>query len=160
MSNFSMVKILGIELPSEDQVFNAIVQSRKAPMEQVDQLRSFLIEAVKRFLAACSAYENLDYKEDPEILLEHLLRLHEYNGGLLGLADSLHRRIKTRAYFAAGETVVDPATGKAKKPTETEKEYRAREESSDVEGTVRMLDERQRSLQEKMSIQRGKLLRR
>ena len=82
--------------------------------------------------------------------------LHSYNGALLGLADSLHRRIKSSEYIAKLEV---PEGEKKPLPGEA-REYYARLAGTDIEGVVRLLDEKQRNVLERINIQQGKIRRR
>jgi len=145
----------GVELTDETVLFKAIVSTRTADPKRLEDLRELLIESVASFITARKSVENLEYKEDPEAIHDKLSILHNYSGALLGLADSVHRRIKSRSYLDL--LVVEPGE---KAPTHDIREYHAREASCDLEGLIRMLDTNQRNILESMSVQSGMIKRR
>lgn len=156
MTEDQTIVLEDVTVPSEELVFEALVKVQRADAEQLEKIREFLIKATQRFLRCISNYNQEEYREDPELLVERLLSLHEYNGGLLGLADALHRRIKSKEYIEKLQ-----ATGESGKPlTHDAREYHARNASADVEGIVRTLDEKQKTIQERIAVQRGKLFKR
>ena len=150
-----VVKFEDVELPIEKRIFMGIAQSRTATPEMLEKLRAFLMSTIEKFIDAEGAYKGIEFKADPEYNFELLSFLHNYCGALQGLTDSLHRRIKSRAYL---DLLEKPEDGK--KLTHDAKEYYAREASSDLEGVVRMLDVKQRNILENMNVQQGKLRRR
>jgi hypothetical protein len=144
------------QLPSEKELFHCIIKTKNADLQQVEDLKQFLFDCTNAFIDAVDAYAKIEYREEPEILADNLLVLHSYNAALLGLTDSLFRKVKSRTYI----NLLAPKEAPEAKLTETGREYIAREAATDLEGMVRMLDEKQRNLLERIQVQQGKLRRR
>jgi hypothetical protein len=140
-------------LISEKALFKAIVDAQKIKdINSLFKVKEFLFKAVDYFLDCKTAADNLAFRDDPETIYNHYALLHNNTGGILGLADVLHRRIKTITYLAAGSD--------GDKMSETKKEYIAREASSDLEGVIRLIDTTQRNVLESMSVHSGKVKKR
>jgi hypothetical protein len=150
------IKIKDVELPDPMGLFQAIIDTRTADPAATTNIEKFLYVCTEAFLKATRVVNNLEFKEDPEYIADAYLELHEYNGGLLGLADAIHRKVKSVEYISK----LQIPDGDKKALPHDAREYYARLEGTSIEGLVKMLTERQRTLLERINIQQGKIRRR
>jgi len=147
----------GVELPTEDELFNAIISCESAGSEELSNLKSLLYASTRSFIKACEKYEELEYRDDPEFLAQNLQLLFSYNGGLLGLADAILRRTEATTYIS----LIEQSAAKGeKKLSDTALKYYVDQTSAGLRGVLKALNEKQKSIQDKTEIQRGKLYRR
>ena len=149
--------ILNVTLPNSIVLFDALVALKDATPKEIDQIRDdLLFKVVKLWLIAVGNYTKLEYREDPELLSEHLLDLIEYGPELAGLADTLHRKMKSNSYLNRYQEI-DDKTQKTKH-THDVREYYARVSASEIEGIVSTLEAKTKYLYERLAMQKGKFL--
>ena len=154
--NIDVVDFLGIKFPQEKKILKAIIACKDADQDHVETLKKFLFQCYNAIIDGCKAYEDQEWKEDPEVLADQLLIIHSYLGGLMGLADSLHRRIKSKMYI----DLLSPKTEGSKALAHDAREYYARLEGVDIEGVVTYLNQKQINVFERIQTLQGKMRRR
>ena len=134
------VKIRGVNLPTSTTFFKALVACRDAdPNELKDIEESLLFPATNNWLEAVTRFYDIEFREDPELLLEHLFMLQEVHADLSGLCKALFRRVKSDQYIRLLEAT--PTDGK-KALAHDAREYYARKQGASLEGIEDLLEKK------------------
>lgn len=152
------IEICGIKLPSDERVFYALTILQKAEDEDLEKIKRFLFAAVGRFREAITEFRNLEFKEDPEILADHLEELHLYGGGLKGLADAMYRKIQGEIASRLYEENKETKRGEGL--TQQDRKDHVKYATADLEGLVSLISQMQLNLHERWDTQKGKMYRR
>lgn len=140
------------ELPDTNDILTHLRSISTADKNQVKKIEVFLFDTTQKMEVALSKYvDEKEYEEDPDTVNTVLKRFHFYNGGLLGLAEALYRKVKSDSYIGLTEEVLDPDTKSKKgKLTMGDREQYSKGQAANLEGLVRLLNERQSNLHHRL----------
>lgn len=152
------MKLQGIELPDTIEILTKLRELKSATEKEVNSVRAFLFDTVEKFEEAfVTLVADKEYEEDPSSVLETLKSLHMYNGGLVALAEGLYRRARFLAYKDLTEKstvttdIVEPsATPRKGKLAMGDREQYVKGFTADLEGLVKLLNERQTNIQQRI----------
>lgn len=142
--------IQGVELPNSLVLFDMMVELRDCSPARVLQIRDTFLKIVKLWVTATDRWHSIEFREDPELLLETLLDLQEYCCELKALCASIFRKIKTETYIDKLENGEDEKTKKP--PSHDVREYYARRQASEIEGVESLLDSKTSYINNRISI--------
>lgn len=135
------VEIMGVKLPPSTTFFKALIASRDATPEELIKIQDeLLFPSANNWLIAVARFYEIEHREDPELLLEHLFMLQEAHADISGLCKAIFRRTKSDLYIKMLEA---PADDVKKKPIAHDaREYYARKAGSSLEGLEDLLEKK------------------
>lgn len=146
-----MTKYKNEDLPTGADTLSQIVKIKGSTEKDVNDIRDWLVEKntilhelVHEFI------EKVEYKEDPDIIMERLYLYQHAAGGLYGLAESLYERSYSIAYKALTEESRSASATNKQKLTAGDREIYAKSECSDLKGLRTQIETTAESLKTRM----------
>lgn len=136
------------DLPTGQDIFNQLRKINDCKnLKDLQTLKDWAfktIEIIKNVISQC--IEKNEYREDPDLYQERIVRYHYLNSGLMGFVDGLY----DKAMFLEYKELLDNMA--VQKLTAGDRELYAKGSCADLKGLKRDLEETQRNLWERIQI--------